>query len=137
MEIRFFLENINEAAEQFLKVVKDRRVIALHGEMGTGKTTLVHAVCDALGVKDAVGSPTFSIINEYTSAEGETIYHLDLYRLKGNEEAVNAGVEDCLYSGDLCFAEWPDQAPALFPDNTLHCELKITGSNERSLQIKL
>lgn len=137
MDISFTLDKINEAAKRFISAAGDKKVIALHGEMGAGKTTLVHAVCDALGVQDAVGSPTFSIINEYTTAGNKTIYHLDLYRLKNEQEALHAGVEDCFYSGNLCFVEWPDKVSALLPHNTLHCSMHIKGNNERLLQIKL
>ncbi len=137
MDVLFSLENISEAAATFLEAVGERKVLALHGEMGAGKTTFVHALCDELGVTDAVGSPTFSIINEYTSAKGETIYHLDLYRLKGEQEAIAAGVEDCLYSGNSCLVEWPEIAPGMLPENTVHCYLTITGNKERMLQIKL
>jgi tRNA threonylcarbamoyladenosine biosynthesis protein TsaE len=137
MDVSFSLDNISGAAKQLLDAIGEKKVIALHGEMGAGKTTLVHAVCDFLGVEDAVGSPTFSIINEYSSAKGRTIRHLDLYRLKDAAEAAAAGVEDCLYSGDLCFVEWPEIAPAIFPEDTVHCYLKIIGNKERMLQINL
>ena len=137
MEIIFALDKIKDAATAFLSAIGQRKVIALHGEMGAGKTTFTHALCDVLGVKDAVGSPTFSIINEYTSAKGETIYHLDLYRLKDEQEALAAGVEDCLYSGSLCLVEWPEKAPDLFPPDTIHCYLTIKGNNERMLRINL
>lgn len=137
MDIIFSLDRIRDAADTFLKAIGERKVIALQGQMGAGKTTFVHAVCDVLGVQDAVGSPTFSIINEYTAAAGETIYHLDLYRLKDEEEALAAGVEDCFYSGSLCFTEWPEKTPHLFPENTVRCSLTIKGNNERLLQINL
>ena len=137
MDIRYYLPEINTAATAFLQAIGERKVIALHGQMGAGKTTFVHAVCDTIGVKDAVSSPTFSIINEYASAEGKMIYHIDLYRLKDEEEALAAGVEECLYSGNLCLVEWPEITPRLFPDNTVHCYLTVTGNNERMLQIKL
>ncbi len=137
MDIHFSLADIESAAGDFLRTVGERKVIALHGQMGAGKTTFVHAVCKSLGVNDSVSSPTFSIINEYESAEGKIIYHIDLYRLKGEEEAIAAGVEDCLYSGNFCLVEWPEITPRLFPDNTVHCYLTITGNNERMLQIKL
>lgn len=136
MDVSFSLETINEAAQTFLNITAGKKVIALHGEMGAGKTTFVHAVCDILQVKNSVSSPTFSIINEYTSAEGKTIYHLDLYRLKDEQEALNAGVEDCFYSGNLCMVEWPEITPALFPEDTVHCYIKVTGDNERMLQIR-
>ena len=135
MDVLFSLPQINSAAATFLKEVENYSVIALHGEMGAGKTTFVHAVCDELGVQNAVGSPTFSIINEYTTAAGKIIYHLDLYRLKSVQEAVDAGVEDCFYSGNLCLVEWPEIALSLVPDDTLHCYLKVTGNNERKLVV--
>lgn len=137
MDVSFSLETIKEAAGQMLQTIGDRKVIALHGEMGAGKTTFVHAVCDVLGIKDAVSSPTFSIINEYRTTSGAAVYHLDLYRLKDEEEAISAGVEDCLYSGKLCLVEWPEITPALFPDDTVHCYISITGNNQRSLRINL
>ena len=115
MDVSFSLDNIRDAAKELLNAIGERSVIALHGEMGAGKTTLVHAVCDLLAVEDAVGSPTFSIINEYSSANGRTLWHIDLYRLKDAAEAAAAGVEDCIYSGNLCFVEWPEIAPGIFP----------------------
>ena len=136
MDVLFTLPQIQSAAAAFLNAVKNINVIALHGEMGAGKTTFVHAVCDELGVQNAVSSPTFSIINEYTTAAGKTIYHLDLYRLKSVQEAIDAGVEDCFYSGKLCLVEWPEIAPSIFPDNTLHAYIEIAGDIERRLVIK-
>ena len=135
MDVNFSLENINEAATTFLASIGERKVIALHGQMGAGKTTFVHALCDALKVHDTVSSPTFSIINEYNAAEAGVIYHIDLYRLKDEQEAINAGVEDCFYSGNLCLVEWPEITPALFPDDTVHCYLSVSGDKERKLVI--
>ena len=135
MDVNFSLENINEAVASFLQAIGQKKVIALHGQMGAGKTTFVHSICDTLGVTSAVSSPTFSIINEYKSAEGDVIYHLDLYRLKDEQEAINAGVEDCLYSGNLCLVEWPEITPELFPEDTVHCYLSVSGENERILAI--
>jgi tRNA threonylcarbamoyladenosine biosynthesis protein TsaE len=135
MDVNFSLDKINEAAKTFLQAIGDKKVIALHGQMGAGKTTFVRAICDMLQVNDTVSSPTFSIINEYHSAEGKVIYHLDLYRLKDDQEAINAGAEDCFYSGNLCFVEWPEITPALFPDDTVHCYFSVSGENERKLVI--
>ena len=93
----FKIDEINEVAKACLKEIGDSRVIAFHGEMGAGKTTFIHALCDVLGVKDVVGSPTFSIINEYLfndNGRPGKIYHIDLYRVKDEEEAIQAGVED-------------------------------------------
>lgn len=137
MVVDFTLDNIHEAALQMINIIGDHNVVAFHGEMGAGKTTLIHAVCDQLGIKDVVSSPTFSIINEYRAASGKKVYHLDLYRLKDEEEAIAAGVEDSLYSGNLCLVEWPEKAPGIFPDDTVHCYLIPCGHNERKLQINL
>jgi tRNA threonylcarbamoyladenosine biosynthesis protein TsaE len=136
MDVNFSLQNIDKAAINFLAAIGQKKVIALHGQMGAGKTTFVHAICDALGVNGAVSSPTFSIINEYKSANGDIIYHLDLYRLKDEQEAINAGLEDCLYSGNLCLVEWPEITPELFPEDTVHCYLSVSGERERKLVIE-
>ena len=136
MDVLFTLPQIKSAVTQFLSAANNHHVIALHGEMGAGKTTFVHALCDELGVENAVSSPTFSIINEYTTAKGKTIYHLDLYRLKSVQEAIDAGVEDCFYSGNLCLVEWPEIAPAIFPEDTLHVHIEIAGNDERRLVIR-
>ena len=125
MNFNYTLDNINEAATLFLKAIGNKKVIALHGQMGAGKTTFVHAVCKVLKVNSNISSPTFSIINEYSTSNGENIYHIDLYRLKSEREAVNAGVEDCLYSGNLCLVEWPEITPALFPEDTVHCWIEL------------
>ena len=100
--------------------------------MGAGKTTFIHALCDVKGVTDTVGSPTFSIINEYRYPGGR-IFHIDLYRLKDEEEAVRTGVEDVLYSGDLCLVEWPDRAPGIFPPDTVELWIEATGPLDRKI----
>ncbi len=126
-------------AEWLWKQLCPNRILALHGEMGAGKTTLVHALCNNLGVKDTVGSPTFSIINEYSfQKEGkeQNIFHIDLYRLKDEEEAVRTGVEDTLYSGSYCFVEWPEVAPEIFPDDTLHVFISLAGNEKRRIEIE-
>ncbi len=137
MELIFTLDEIGTAAKEFAEKTRAYNVIALEGEMGAGKTTFVHAYCKAAGVKDTVSSPTFSIINQYTTAAGRIIYHVDLYRLKSEEEAIQAGVEDCLYSGNTCFVEWPQKAPAIFPDATLHATITAIDTNTRKLKINL
>ena len=137
MELIFNLTNIKQAAQQFNLLTAGYCVFALHGEMGAGKTTFVQAVCALDMVEDTVSSPTYSIINEYVTKQGALIYHLDLYRLKSEAEALNAGVEDYLYSGNRCFVEWPEKAPGIFPDNTLHLTLTTIDSNTRKLKINL
>ncbi|WP_276485341.1 tRNA (adenosine(37)-N6)-threonylcarbamoyltransferase complex ATPase subunit type 1 TsaE [Paraflavitalea pollutisoli] len=134
MEIRFTLDEIGEAARKCWEAAGNARVFALHGAMGAGKTTFSHALCDAKGVTSMVGSPTFSIINEYAWPGGK-MYHIDLYRLKDEEEAMQAGVEDCLYSGNICLVEWPERAPGIFPENTLSLYLEAIDPQTRVLRI--
>ena len=138
MEWTFSLDNINEVAKEFWKATAGKTVFAFHGQMGAGKTTFIHAVCDAKNVKDVVGSPTFSIINEYEyDCEGtkKVMFHIDLYRLKDEEEAIRTGVEDALYSGYICLVEWPEKAPGIFPDDTVHVWIELIDSRTRRLKI--
>jgi len=135
VKITYELSGIKEAAARFWKEIDDKKLLAFHGNMGAGKTTFIHALCEAKGVKDVIGSPTFSIINEYYFPSGK-IFHIDLYRLKDEEEAIRAGVEDCLYSDHICFVEWPDKAPGLFPTNTVHVFIEVKDSETRDLTIQ-
>lgn len=138
MEWRFSLDNINRVAKEFWQVTDSKTVLAFHGQMGAGKTTFIHALCDVKGVKDVVSSPTFSIINEYQFiCEGtkKALFHIDLYRLKDEEEAIRAGVEDVLYSGNICLVEWPEKVPSIFPDNTVHINIELVDEKTRRLKI--
>jgi tRNA threonylcarbamoyladenosine biosynthesis protein TsaE len=134
MDLSFSLDKIRGAAKTLLTSLSGNNIIAFHGEMAAGKTTFIHALCELLQVKDIVSSPTFSIINEYNTMDGRIVYHMDLYRLKSNEEAVNAGVEDCLYSGNICLVEWPENAPDIFPENTLHVKISVIGEEIRKIE---
>ncbi len=133
MERTFQLDEIVSVATGILPLISGK-VVALHGDMGAGKTTFVHALGEALGGGQEVSSPTFSIINEY-NWEGRPVYHIDLYRLKDEEEAMQAGVEDCLYSGNTCLVEWPERAPGIFPPGTIHIYLNVVNSQTRKLLI--
>ncbi|MGQ0740318.1 MAG: tRNA (adenosine(37)-N6)-threonylcarbamoyltransferase complex ATPase subunit type 1 TsaE [Bacteroidota bacterium] len=138
MEWSFTLDNINEVAKEFWKITAGKTVFAFHGLMGAGKTTFIHALCDAGGIRDTVGSPTFSLVNEYEyDCEGtqKALFHIDLYRIKNEQEAVRAGMEDVLYSGHICLAEWPEKAPGIFPENTVHIFIELTDDKTRRLRI--
>lgn len=136
MEIKFNLEEIQEVASRVLTMLGKPGCVILRGEMGAGKTTFTQAMCRQLGVMDKMGSPTFSIINEYVTGFGDRVYHIDLYRLKNETEAIAAGVEECLYSGAFCFVEWPERAPGLFEAGWPVIEITNAGEQERTLQIK-
>ena len=133
MEIFFLLTEIKDAAMQVWEQNQSKKVWAFHGEMGAGKTTFIHALCEIIDVKDVVSSPTFAIINEYKSPVAGTVYHMDWYRLKDEEEAIQAGIEECLYSNDLCLVEWPEKAAGLLPDNTLHIRIETVDEKTRKL----
>jgi tRNA threonylcarbamoyladenosine biosynthesis protein TsaE len=138
MEWSFSLDNINNVAKEFWKATDGKTVIAFHGPMGSGKTTFIHALCDVKGVKDVVGSPTFSIINEYQyDCDGtkRVLFHIDLYRLKDEEEAMRAGVEDALYSGNICLVEWPEKAPGIFPGDKVEVFIEVVDDKTRRLKI--
>jgi tRNA threonylcarbamoyladenosine biosynthesis protein TsaE len=135
MNDEFTLRNLHLVAEKLWQQYKQYSVWALHGEMGSGKTTFIHALCEVLQVKDVVSSPTFAIINEYRSAVAGIIYHMDWYRLKNEEEAVQAGIEDALLSGNLCLIEWPDKAAGLLPDDAVNIYLETVDENTRRLNV--
>jgi tRNA threonylcarbamoyladenosine biosynthesis protein TsaE len=132
MDLSFKLRDIERAAEAFWQRFPSSGVFAFFGEMGAGKTTFIRALCAAKAVRDTVGSPTFSIINEYRYPEGK-IFHIDLYRLKDEEEALRAGVEDVLYSGELCLVEWPERAPDIFPPGTVRLQIRSIDRDIREI----
>lgn len=136
MEIRInSLADINEAAKTFVENMGDGKVFAFYGKMGAGKTTFVKAVCECLGVDDVITSPTFAIVNEYTSATtGDAIYHFDFYRIKKLEEVYDMGYEDYFYSGSLCFLEWPELIEDLLPEDTTKVTIEETADGSRAVK---
>lgn len=137
MEFTFSLDTIDEAVSNFIQQLGERRVVALHGEMGAGKTTFISRVAQQLGTSSTTSSPTFSIINEYALPSNGKLFHIDLYRLKDHAEAIEAGVEDCMLSGSLCLIEWPEIAARILPEDTLHCYLQRVSEYQRKLRINL
>lgn len=140
MTVAISLEELPAFAQQFWNLTGVTKVFLFYGEMGTGKTTLIEALCAAKGVKEHTSSPTFSIINQYGYFENGTeklIYHIDLYRLKDEEEIIQAGVEDCVYSGSLCMVEWPQKAPNLFDDSVAKVFLEPVDNTHRLVKIEL
>jgi len=128
------LKSVDEAAGQFIKETSGHKLIAFHAPMGAGKTTFTTALCRALGVdSDAVSSPTFSIVNEYRTSEGDSIFHFDFYRLKGASEALDIGLFDYLDSGCLCLMEWPEIIGEIIPEETLIVSIKVEDDGTRTL----
>ena len=136
IEIRS-LGELDKAAEFFCQNLGDRRVVALYGPMGAGKTTLVTAIARHLGSEDMVTSPTFAIVNNYDTADGGVIYHFDFYRLNRPEEAFDIGYEEYFFSGELCLVEWPEKIEPLLPDDVLKVHISVTGDNSRLLSMDL
>lgn len=134
MEIQFSLDHIDAAAQDFWNAVGASTIFAFHGPLGAGKTTFIKQLCRQKGVTSPVSSPTFSIINEY-DYPGGSLYHIDLYRLKDEDDAIRAGVEDCLYSGRICLVEWPERAPGLFPEGTVKLYFTVVDPGSRIISI--
>ena len=136
MEIK--IENIDGlavAARKFVDEMGENRVFAFYGKMGAGKTTFIKAICEALGVKDVVTSPTFAIVNEYADAVGEPVYHFDFYRIKNLKEACDIGCEEYFYSGYPCFIEWPELVEELLPEDTVSVTIEVLEDESRTITI--
>ena len=136
MEIKInSLENIHEAAKEFIAAMGDNTVFAFYGKMGAGKTTFIKAVCEELGVTDVINSPTFAIVNEYRSKKNKKqIYHFDFYRIKKLEEVYDMGYEDYFYSGALCFIEWPELIEELLPGNAVNVYIEEKEDGTRTVR---
>lgn len=135
MEIRInSLDTIHEAAKDFIKGMGDGKVFAFYGKMGAGKTTFIKALCEVLGVKDVITSPTFAIINEYTDGNNNPIYHFDFYRIKKLEEVYDMGYEDYFYSGNLCLLEWPELVEDVLPENVIKVTIEEQPDGSRLLR---
>ena len=135
MELVYRLDEIESAAEKILDLANGHKVLTFSGEMGAGKTTLIHALCRRLGVTGVLSSPTFSIINEYVSDHGP-VFHIDLYRCKNIDEVIGAGVEDCVYSGSICMVEWPSRAESLFDNLALRIRIAEVDDKTRKVIVK-
>lgn len=109
-------DDLPEVAQAILDHLQGRHLVAFRGPMGAGKTTLIRAICEQLGVTDTVTSPTFALINEYKNGEGEPVYHFDFYRIEKLEEAFDFGYEEYFFSDHLCLVEWPEKIEPLLPD---------------------
>ncbi len=131
------LEDLPSAAKHFLETVGHRKIHAFKGEMGAGKTTLITAVLQAMGIENPEGSPTYSLVNVYDSEMYGKIYHFDLYRIDDESEALDIGVEEMLYSNNYCFIEWPEKIESLLPIETIWSDLRINEDASRTLTIDL
>ena len=129
------LDTIRDTARQFIDGIGDRTVFTFNGKMGAGKTTFIKAICEVMGVKETVNSPTFSIVNEYEAADGRIIYHFDCYRITKTQEALDLGAEEYLYSGNLCFIEWSENMAPLLPDTLVNVDIEEQEDGSRNVVI--
>ncbi len=135
MKIEFNLDEIEIVTKQVLDA-NPEKVILFNGEMGAGKTTFIKALCKQLGVTNPTSSPTFSLVNEYQIAGNELVYHFDVYRLKNQNEALDMGIEDNVYSGNWCFIEWSETIPDLIPEKHSVITISVLNNNKRLIELK-
>lgn len=126
-------EELKEAAERLLKETEGRRIYALFGAMGAGKTTFVKAICEVLGSTDTVVSPTFTIVNEYTTKENDPMYHFDFYRINKITEVYDIGIDEYFDSGNFCFMEWPELVEEILPPETVRVSINIMPDDSREI----
>lgn len=129
------ISQLPDVAKALLEHAGDKTVWAIYGEMGAGKTTLIKALCDVLGVIDQTSSPTFALVNEYDSPGG-AIYHFDFYRIQSEQEALDMGYEEYFYSGAYCFVEWPEKIPSLLPTDVVSIHLRAHADGKRTLVVQ-
>lgn len=136
--MKFLLNNLSDidiVAQKFVENIGDRKVFAFYGEMGAGKTTFIKALCKFLGVTETITSPTFAIVNEYSTENDDPIFHFDFYRIKNIDEAYDFGYEDYFYSGHLCFIEWPELVEPLLPEGVVKVQIVVEDNEQRSILI--
>lgn len=127
------LDTINQTAQKFIDQIGNRTVFAFNGKMGAGKTTFIKSICEMMGVKETVNSPTFAIVNEYEAGDGRIIYHFDCYRIANVLEAQDMGAEEYLYSGNLCFIEWSENIAPLLPDTLVKVDIEELEDGTRNV----
>ncbi len=130
------LSGLPEVADAVIELLDGRSVVALRGEMGAGKTTLISALMERLGSADTVTSPTFALVNQYYTADRRPVYHFDFYRIGSLAEAFDLGYEEYFYSGNLCLVEWPERIEELMPDDVMTLRIEVLDENTRRFTIE-
>jgi len=127
------LEDLPTIADHLITEAGEFRLFAFYGKMGAGKTTLINAILEVLGVDDGGSSPTFSLVNEYEGRLGEPIYHFDFYRIENLEEVYDIGYEEYFFSTNYCFIEWPEKVEELLPDDVVKVQIRVEGDHREIL----
>ena len=130
-------KHLHSGAKTLLKNSGGKKIFAFYGSMGAGKTTIIKAICEVLGVTDIVSSPTFTLVNEYRNSGGETIYHIDFYRIKKQEEVFDFGIEEYLSGNSYCFMEWPELIEEILPPGIVRVRITVDENEERTLFVSL
>ena len=128
-------KHLADSAKKLLKHFGENRIFAFYGSMGAGKTTIIKAICNVLGAIDIVSSPTFTLVNEYKTSKGETLYHIDFYRIKKQEEVFDFGIEEYLSGDSYCFMEWPELIEEILPPGTVSIRISVDDNEQRTLII--
>ena len=126
---------MSAAAKKLLKHAGDSKIFAFYGSLGAGKTTIIKAICEVLGAIDIVSSPTFTLVNEYRTSKGETLYHIDFYRIKKLEEAFDFGIEEYLSGDSYCFMEWPELIEEILPPERVSVRITVDDNEQRTLLV--
>ena len=130
------ISDIDTAAKIFIEKFGNKKIFAFYGEMGAGKTTFIKAVCKSMGVTGTITSPTFSLVNEYKTDNGMTIYHFDFYRIENIEEVYDFGYEDYFYSDKMCFIEWPELVETLLPEDVVEVKISADDNEQRLISVQ-
>ena len=134
MTSEYNLSELTNVAKEILSQSKSK-ILLFYGEMGAGKTTLIKEICSLLDIEDKISSPTFSLVNEYKSRQGESVYHFDFYRIEDEEEAMDIGFEEYIDSEKWCLIEWPQNIENLLPLKSSAIQIQILENGNRSLTI--
>jgi tRNA threonylcarbamoyladenosine biosynthesis protein TsaE len=127
--------HLHSAARELLNHTGDNKILAFYGAMGSGKTTIIKVICEILGATDIVTSPTFTLVNEYKTSTGESLFHFDFYRIKKTEEVFDFGIEEYFASGSYCFMEWPELVEDILPPGTVRIKIEVTDDEQRILHL--
>lgn len=127
--------HLHSAAKELINQTRGNKILAFYGAMGSGKTTIIKAICEILGATDIVTSPTFTLVNEYKTSTGESLFHFDFYRIKKTEEVFDFGIEEYFSSDSYCFMEWPELVEEILPSGTVRIRIEVTDDEQRILHL--